>query len=113
MERTADRTPDLRRTAALVGLVVLATLLATDLLVAEAVLARYADDLNPLGKALVGAGDAVAVKLTLIAGLMAFVLRQRDTGLRLVCAVWAAAGVYMTVVVVNAYTLRAAAGASG
>ena len=112
MERTADHTPDLKRTAALVGLVVLAMLLATDLLVMDAVLARYADDLNPLGKALVGAGDAIAVKLTLIAGLMAFVLRQRVTHLRLVCAVWTVAGVYMTVVVVNAYTLRAA-GAAG
>ena len=106
-----EGTPDLRRTAALVGLVVLATLLATDLLVMDVVLTRYGGDLNPLGRALMGAGDAAAVKLTLIAGLMAFVLRQRVTRLRLVCAVWAVAGVYMTVVVVNAYTLRAASGA--
>jgi hypothetical protein len=106
-----EGTPDLRRTAALVGLVVLAALLATDLLVMDAVLTRYGGDLNPLGKALMGAGDAAAVKLTLLAGLMAFVLRQRVTRLRLVCAVWTVAGVYMTVVVVNAYTLRAASGA--
>ena len=111
MERTADGTPDLRRTAALVGLVVLAALLAADLMVMEAVLARYGGDLNPLGKALVGAGDAAVVKITLIAGLMAFVLLQRDTRLRLVCAVWAVAGVYTTVVVVNAYTLRIAGSA--
>ena len=108
-----ERTPDLMRTAALVGLVVLAALLATDLLVMDAVLTRYGGDLNPLGKALMGAGDAAAVKLTLIAGLMAFVLRQRVTRLRLVCAVWAVAGVYVTVVVVNAYTLRAASLAAG
>ena len=107
-----EGTPDLRRKAALVGLLVLATLLATDLLVMDAVLARYAGDLNPLGKALVGAGGAAAVKIILIAGLMAFVLRQRVTRLGLVCAVWAVAGVYMTVVVVNAYTLRVA-GAAG
>jgi hypothetical protein len=107
-----EGTPDLRRKAALVGLLVLATLLATDLLVMDAVLARYAGDLNPLGKALVGAGGAAAVKIILIAGLMAFVLRQRVTRLGLVCAVWTVAGVYMTVVVVNAYTLRAA-GAAG
>ena len=56
---------------------------------------------------------AAAVKLTLIAGLMAFVLRQRVTRLRLVSAVWAVAGVYVTVVVVNAYTLRAASAAAG
>jgi hypothetical protein len=107
-----EGTPDLRRKAALVGLLVLATLLATDLLVMDAVLARYAGDLNPLGKALVGAGGAAAVKIILIAGLMAFVLRQRVTRLGVVCAVWAVAGVYTTVVVVNAYTLRAA-GAAG
>jgi hypothetical protein len=106
-----ERTPDLGRTAALTGLVVLATLLATDLLVMDVVLTRYGGDLNPLGRALMGAGAAAAVKLTLIAGLMAFVLRQRVTRLRLVCAVWAVAGVYLTVVVVNAYTLRAASGA--
>jgi hypothetical protein len=39
------------------------------------------------------------------------VLRQRVTQLRMVCAVWAVTGIYVTVVVVNAYTLRAAAGA--
>jgi hypothetical protein len=112
LERTADHTPDLRRTAALVGLVVLAALLAADLVVMDAVLTRYGGDLNPLGKALVGAGGAASVKLTLIAALMAFVLRQRVMRLRLVCAVWTVAGVYVTVVVVNAYTLRAA-GAAG
>jgi hypothetical protein len=104
----SDGPADLRRTAALVGLLVLATLLATDLLVMDAVLARYAGDLNPLGRVLVGAGGAAAVKITLIAGLMAFVLRRRVTHLGLVCTVWAVAGVYMTIVVVNAYTLHAA-----
>ena len=57
---TLEGTPDLRRTAALIGLVVLAALLATDLLVMEAVLTRYGGDLNPLGKALMGAGAACA-----------------------------------------------------
>ena len=111
MEGATERTTELGRTAALLGLIVLATLLATDLLVMNALLDRHAADLNQLGRLLVGAGNAGVVKVVLIAGLMAFVLRQRVTRLRLVCAVWALTGVYMTVVVVNAYTLRAAAGA--
>jgi hypothetical protein len=110
-DRIGDRTADLGRTAALVGLLVLAVLLAADLLVTYALLDRHAADLNQLGRLLGGAGDAGALKVALIAGVMAFVLRQRVTRLRLVCAVWALAGVYVTVVVVNAYTLRAAAGA--
>jgi hypothetical protein len=106
-----DRSPELGRTAALLGLVVLAALLCADLLVMDAVLDRHASELNPLGQALVGAGDAKVVKVALIAALMAVVIRQRVTRLRMVCAVWAVTGVYVTVVVVNAYTLRAAAGA--
>jgi hypothetical protein len=106
-----DRSPELGRTAALLGLVVLAALMCADLLVMDAVLDRHASALNPLGEVLVGAGAAKVVKIALIAALMAFVLRQRVTRLRMVCAVWAVTGVYVTVVVVNAYTLRAAAGA--
>ena len=106
-----DRTAELGRTAALVGLVVLTALLGADLLVMNAVLDNHASELNPLGQALVGAGDAKVVKIALIVALMAFVVRQRVTRLRLVCAVWTVTGVYVTVVVVNAYTLRAAAGA--
>ena len=111
MEGATDRTSDLGRTAALLGLIVMAALLAADLLLMNALLDRHAADLNQLGRVLVGAGDAGVVKIILIMGLMAFVLRQRVTRLRLVCAVWGVTGVYVTVVVVNAYTLRAAAGA--
>jgi hypothetical protein len=106
-----DRTADLGRTAALVALTVLASLLAADLLLMNALLERHAADLNQLGRLLVGAGAAGTVKIVLIAGLMALVLRQRATRLRLVCTVWALTGIYVTVVVVNAYTLRAATGA--
>jgi hypothetical protein len=108
VEDTADRTTDFGRTAALLGLVVLAALLGADLLVRDALLHRHAGELNPLGRALVGVGGAGLLKVALIAGLMAVVLRQRVTQLRMVCAVWTVAGVYVTVVVVNAYTLRAA-----
>jgi len=111
LEGASDRTGDLGRTAALVGVLVLALLLVADLLLMHALLDRHAADLNQLGRVLVGAGDAGAVKVALIAGAMVFVLRQRVTRLRLVCAIWALAGVYVTVVAVNAYTLRAAAGA--
>jgi hypothetical protein len=104
-----DRT-EVARTAALVALVALATLLAADLLVAQALFDRSAR-LNELGQLLAGTGDAGVVKMVLIAGLIAFVLRQRVTRLGLLCAVWGLTGVYVTVVLVNAYTLRAAAGA--
>jgi hypothetical protein len=91
----------------LVALVALATLLAADLLVTHALVQRAAP-LNQLGRALAGTGDASVVKLVLVAGLSAFVLRQRATRLGLLCTVWALTGVYVTVVLVNAYTLRAA-----
>jgi hypothetical protein len=103
-------TTDLARTAAMLGLIVLAGLLAADLLVAHAVLREHAGQLNPLGQLLVGVGGAGLVKVMLVAGLMAFVVRRRVTRLPVVCAVWAAIGVYVTVVVVNAYTLSAARG---
>jgi hypothetical protein len=78
--------------------------------VAHAVLREHGARLNPLGQLLVGAGGAGLVKILLVAGLMAFVVRRRVTRLAVVCAVWTAIGVYVTVVVVNAYTLSAARG---
>jgi hypothetical protein len=102
----------LGRKAALVALVALAALLAADLVVMKALFDRAAN-LNELGRMLAGTGDASVVKLVLLTGLIAIVLRRRTTGLRLLCAVWAVTGVYVTVVLVNAYTLRVAAAGAG
>jgi hypothetical protein len=97
-----------RRSAALTAGVVLACLLAADLLVTDALIERYAGDLNQLGRMLVGVGSAGVVKITAIAALIAAVILQRATRIGTLCWVWAAAGIYVTVVVMNAYTLAAA-----
>jgi hypothetical protein len=97
---------DRGRTAALLGLVVLAVLQAADLIATGALLHHHRAELNPLGRALIGTGGAVVAKFGILAALMALVVLQRVTRLGLICGVWAVAGIYVAVVAMNFYTLH-------
>ena len=99
-----------RRRAVIVGLAVLAVLQAADVLATWALLANDGAELNPVGRALIGSGGAIFVKLAIIAALFALVLSKPLVRMGFVCGVWAVTGIYLAVVAMNLYSLHLVGG---
>lgn len=95
-----------RRRAVILGLGVLAVLQAVDVLATWALLANDGAELNPVGRALLGSGGAIVVKLGIIGVLLALVLRRPFVRMGFVCGVWAVTGIYVAVVAMNLYSLH-------
>jgi hypothetical protein len=99
-----------RRRAVIIGLGVLAVLQAADVLATWALLANDGAELNPVGRALIGSGGAIFVKLAIIAALLALVLSRPLVRMGFVCGVWAVTGIYVAVVAMNLYSLHLVGG---
>ena len=99
-----------RRRAVIVGLAVLAVLQAADVLATWALLANDGAELNPVGRALIGSGGAIFVKLAIIAALLVLVISRPLVRMGFVCGVWAVTGVYLAVVAMNLYSLHLVGG---
>ena len=69
-------------------------------------LANDGAELNPVGRALLGSGGAIVIKLGIIGVLLALVLKRPFVRLGFVCGVWAVTGIYVAVVAMNLYSLH-------
>jgi hypothetical protein len=94
-----------RRRAVVLGLALLAALQTADVLTTWALLANDGAELNPVGRAILGSGSAIFLKLGIVASLLVLVLRRPVVRMGFVCGVWAVTGIYVAVVGMNVYSL--------
>jgi hypothetical protein len=94
-----------RRRAVVLGLALLAALQTADVLTTWALLANDGAELNPVGRAILGSGSAIFLKLGIVAALLLLVLRRPVVRMGFVCGVWTVTGIYVAVVGMNVYSL--------